>query len=131
MITSGQPYIKESGDRICLVSHVFNEGEDKELDVYFSVEPQYREYLCDETADAFVLPLLLRAVVSNQDIRVDAPMSEKLYHNLSYGVLYALSHARKTTPKVYGLKPSTSAINNVDVSCSSLVTINVCLRTNN
>lgn len=124
MITIGQPIIKENGDRVCLVSHVSNEGEHKELDVYFSVEPQYREYLCDETADAFVLPVLLRAVVSNQDIRVDAPMSEKLYHNLRYGVLYALSHARKTTPKVYGLKPLTTANNKIYISCSTLVSNN-------
>lgn len=124
MITIGRPYIKESGDRICLVSHVSNEGEHKELDVYFSVEPQYREYLCDETADAFVLPLLLRAVVSNQDIKVEAPMSEKLYHNLIYGVLYALSHARMTTPNVYGLKPPTTAIKKVNILCSSLVANN-------
>ncbi len=124
MITIGQPYIKERGDRICLVSHVSNEGEGKELDVFYSVEPKYREYLCDETADAFVLPLLLRAVVSNQDIRIDAPISEKLYHNLRYGVLYALSHARKTTQKVYGLKPLTTAIKKVDISCSTLVANN-------
>ena len=121
MITIGQPCIKESGDRVCLVSHVSNEAEGVELDVFYSVEPQYREYLCDETADAFVLPLLLRAVVSNQDIRVDAPMSEKLYHNLRYGVLHALYYARKTTQKVYGLKSPTSDIKKVDISCFKLV----------
>ena len=124
MITIGQPYIKESSDRACLVSRVSNEAEGIDLDVLYSVETQYKEFLCDETADAFVLPLLLRAVVSNQDIRVDAPMSEKLYHNLKYGVLYALSYARKTTPKVYGLRPQTTAINKIKISCSTLVANN-------
>lgn len=126
MIKIGKPYITECDGRVRLVSHIINEGEGKELDLYYSVEPQYGKFLCDETADAFVLPMLLRAVVSCQEIVVEAPMSEKLYHNLLYGVLYALKHARLTSPKVWGVAHMTPGDNlqNIGISCSGLVANN-------
>ena len=46
--------------------------------------------MCNEQADAFVLPMLLHAAVTKQDISVEAAISERLMHNLRYGVLYAL-----------------------------------------
>lgn len=104
------------------MSHIISEAENKELDMFYSVEPQWKDYLCNETADAFVLPLLLRAVVSNQDIKIDAPLSEKLYHNLQYGVLYALSYARMTTPKVFGLTAPPERIPQINITCRELAT---------
>jgi len=90
MIYIGKPFIEKDNDRVRLVAHVKNEGENKEIDLYYSVEPEFAQYLCHEQADAFVLPMLLRAAVSHQSIEIDAPLSEKLYHNLKHGVLYAM-----------------------------------------
>lgn len=93
MIYIGRPFIKTTESEVSLVSHVKNEAEGKETDLYYSVEPHYAKYLCQEQADAFVLPMLLRAVVTKQNIEVDAPVSEKLLHNLRHGLLYALEKA--------------------------------------
>lgn len=98
MIFIDKPYVNEKGGRILLSSHIKNEGEGIENDLYYSVEPDYKKYLCYEQADAFVIAMLLRAIVSGQDILVDSPISEKLYHNLTNGLIYALTKAAIKTP---------------------------------
>lgn len=92
MIYIGKPYIEEREGRVHLTSHITNELECKNIDIFYSVEPEYAKFLCYEQADAFVIPMLLRAIVTGQDIEVDAPLSEKLLHNLQYGVVYALTN---------------------------------------
>lgn len=91
MIRIGKPYIEERSGKVYLISHIYNELESKNIDIFYSVEPEYAKFLCYEQADAFVIPMLLRAIVTGQDIEVDAPLSEKLLHNLRYGVIHALT----------------------------------------
>lgn len=50
---------------------------------YFEVQEEYGKYLCYERSDAFVLSLLFFALVNGYNIRCDAPMSEKLYYQLT------------------------------------------------
>ena len=90
MIKIGAPYIEQDGELTYLKSAIENEGEKKNITLFYAVEKKYEQYLCHETADAFVLPMLLRAIVSGQDIEVDALLSEKLYHNLTNSVMYIL-----------------------------------------
>lgn len=91
MIRIGSPYIEEREGRTYLVSDVQNDGEERNHELWFSVEKDYGEFLVSEVADSFVVALALRAVVSKQDIIVDAPLSERLLHNLSRAVFFALS----------------------------------------
>lgn len=91
MIHISKPYIEKKDGKTFLISNVRNELENKDVDVFFAVEPEYAKFLCYEQADAFVIPMLLRAIVTGQDIEVDAPLSEKLLHNLRYGVIHALT----------------------------------------
>ncbi len=89
----GQPRIESSQNETRLVAHLVNEAENYATDLFYSVAPQYAKYLCAEQADAFLVPILLRAVMTQQDIWIDAPISEKLLHNLHFGALYALTKA--------------------------------------
>lgn len=91
MIHISKPYIEERDGKTFLISNIKNELENKDINVFFAVEPEFANYLCYEQADAFVVPMLLRAIVTGQDIEVEAPLSEKLLHNLQYGVVYALT----------------------------------------
>ncbi len=109
-IKIGHPYIEQHDNEVRCIAHVTNEIENYDLDLYYSVEPEYGKYLCAEQADAFVLPLLLRGVITNQNICVDAPMSEKLYHNLQYGVLYALA-------KAYQREDKNDSITTINIFC--------------
>ncbi len=95
MIKIGKPYIEKNGNLTYLKAVVDNEGEGRKITLFYAVENLYSQYLCHETADAFVLPMLLRAVVSGQDIQIDAPLSEKLYHNLTHSVMYILRFAHQ------------------------------------
>lgn len=93
MIKIGKPIIESFPDRIVLKSWIDDEIEGIHEWLWYAVEPEYREYLCDEVADAFVVPMILPATRSGQDIEVDAPMSEKLLYNLQNSVLYAASNS--------------------------------------
>ncbi len=109
MIRIGCPFIEKREGRIYLVSNVRNEGENRNHELWFSVEKDYEEFLVSEVADPFVVALVLRAVVSKQDIEVDAPLSERLLHNLNNSVFYALSKcclSNNNTPGQEVFQPS-------------------------
>ena len=95
MIKVGKPIIESFPDRVVLKSWIDDEGEGVHEWLWYAVEPEYGRYLCDEVADAFVLPMILPATRSGQDIVVEAPMSERLLYNLQNSVLFAAS---QTTP---------------------------------
>lgn len=82
MITISQPYIEHRGEESFLLSKVVDEANHKDGLVWYSVEKQYGQYLCDEVADAFVLVMLQLAMKTNQDIKVEAPVSSRLLFNI-------------------------------------------------
>ncbi len=95
MIKIGKPVIETYQDRVVLKAFIQDEGEQLNEWLWYAVEPEYGHYLCDEVADAFVLPMILPATRSHQDILVEGSMSERLLYNLQNSVLYAAS---RTTP---------------------------------
>jgi hypothetical protein len=93
MIKVDRPFIQTLDDKVYLKAHITDEQAGFENDCYYVTDPEYGNYFCEEVADAFVIGLLLPALQSNQDIIVNAPMSEKLYYNLCNTVIYTLSKA--------------------------------------
>lgn len=83
MITISKPYIETHGQKACLCSNIYDEGRNKDYLIWFSVENDYRDYLCPENADAFLLLSLMVAIQSHQDIKVEAPVSRRLLFNLN------------------------------------------------
>lgn len=79
--TITKPYIEDYGDKVRLESVI--KGSDFEKIFYFEVDNKYKNYLCYERSDAFLMGLLYFALVNGYDIRCEAPLSEKLYHQLS------------------------------------------------
>lgn len=65
-------------------------------------------------ADAFVLPMLLPAVKSHQNIIVESSISEKLFYNLNDSVLYALT-------KAYEKKTGKHVDEPIRIECNNLV----------
>lgn len=75
MITISKPYVEstEQQSRLCSVIH--DAGRNKDFLIWYSVDNEYRDYLCPENADAFLLLVLMVAIQSHQDIKVNAPIS--------------------------------------------------------
>ncbi len=72
---------------------VYENGEQKHL--YYSTTHEYAKYLTYEKADSFLLGVLQYAMIIGEDIRVDAPVSERLFFNLTTLVIPTLALALK------------------------------------
>jgi hypothetical protein len=93
MIRIGKPVIENQGDLVILKALVTNEAECKKDWIWYATSKEYGDFFCPETADSFVVPMILRAVKTHQDILVESEISEKLFYNLNNSVFYALEKA--------------------------------------
>lgn len=91
MIVIRKPQIVQQGGDTYLLSTICSEKENIKHEVWYRTTEEWAQYLTDEVADAFVLPMLLVALRNQEEIVVEAPLSEKLYYNIVNNVLYTLS----------------------------------------
>lgn len=90
MIIISKPYLKDCGDFSRLISDIIvNDNVPYEL--YYEVKTEYKKYLTYELSDAFVVTLMLWAMEHNEDIRCEAPISERLYKQLTEYLIPAIS----------------------------------------
>ncbi|MEJ2745225.1 MAG: hypothetical protein P8123_06005, partial [bacterium] len=59
------------------------EHKDRKEYLWFSTSREHENWLTHETADAFVVAMLLSAMLNKEDIHVEGVMSEKLFYNLT------------------------------------------------
>lgn len=78
----GTPRIRREQDRVFLCADVTIEGTTAEA--WFSVEPQYGQYLTEDRVDAFVLGFLTTAMRTGADIVCEAPMTRRLKYQLQH-----------------------------------------------
>ncbi len=91
MITIKKPYIENRNQSYYLISEISSTVENITKEIWYRTTEEYADYLVEEVADAFVLPMLLVALKNQEDIKVEAPISEKLYYNIKNNILYTLS----------------------------------------
>ena len=113
MIRICKPVIESNDNTTILKAFVENEAENVNEWMWFATNEMYGSYFCPEVSDAFVLPMILRAVKTHQDIVVESSMSEKLFYNLNDSVLYAVTKAHE---KKYGKQEGI-----VKVKCDNLI----------
>ncbi|MCQ2455366.1 MAG: hypothetical protein MJ090_04435 [Clostridia bacterium] len=90
MIKIGKPYLSETENgatRLCAI--VNYDGKDEEI--WYEVEQEFSKYLCFERADAFLLAFLPYAMAFKHDIEISAPISERLFYQLTNYYIPALS----------------------------------------
>ena len=75
------------------------EWSDSQKGLYFAVPAKYKEGLCADKADAFVVAMLWYAMTTGSDIESEAPVSEQLYAMVNNVLIPALC---KTS---HGLSP--------------------------
>lgn len=87
-----KPYVETlvshlHGDAVRLCSNVEfvnpNTGQEEIRCLYYEFERKYELYLCSERSDAMVSGLLVTAMENGYDIEFEAPISERLYYQLS------------------------------------------------
>ena len=59
------------------------EYDNKEYELFFSVDDEYANYLCDESANAFLIALIPFIVKNNYNVEVRAPISSQLYYQIT------------------------------------------------
>lgn len=71
---------KEKSRLICNVASNFSD----ETAVWFSVDKKYKEWLCADVYDAFLMAMLYPAMYHNEDIEIDGAISRKLFVNVNH-----------------------------------------------
>lgn len=83
MIIVEHPFIESSGNETFLKALIKDDAIGNDFTLWFAVDKQYGEYLCDDRADAFMLAVLMIGMKSKQDIAIHAPVSKKLLFNIN------------------------------------------------
>ena len=118
-----KPYITEEKTEYGTFSKICADiefSDNSQKTIFFSVSQKYKEYLCDDRCDAFLIGLLPLAISKNEPIECLAPVSEKLLYNINSLYLKTLlSHAQnaenvkilaKSTDISYNPKANATAV---------------------
>lgn len=81
MITIKKPKIKTVKNKAILTCEVLI--DDKKEEIFYEIDKEYKEYLCTERADAFVIAALYYAMKHHHDITSELPITSTIYHNLT------------------------------------------------
>lgn len=88
----GKPYV--DGNK--LISKIVY--SDKEYDMFFEVDDDYKKYLCYENSDAFLVSLIPFIIKHEYDVKVEGVISSKLHYQLTNYLLPLLcSEFKKKT----------------------------------
>lgn len=79
-------------------------------ELWFSVDKEYGQYLCAETADAFVCAMLWYAMVTGSDIVSEAPISEKMVFSVNHYLIHALCTEKNGYRRITVSGPTTSSV---------------------
>ena len=69
---------KEKSRLVCDVECGFSE----EKAVWFTVDRKYKDWLCDDVYDAFLMAMLMPVMYYNEDLDIDGYVSRKIYLNV-------------------------------------------------
>lgn len=91
MITIGKLYTEQTEHQARLCAPVTISGQRAEA--WFAVEPEYGVYLTDDRSDAFVVGFLTTAMRLGEDIFCEAPITKRLYYQLTTYLIPAMASA--------------------------------------
>ena len=86
-----KPYIDIRENETYLIANIIDEVNNLEKEIFFKVSNEYGEYLSFEIADCFLTAMLLPAMFTNQNIKINAPISSMLLYQLENNIIYTLS----------------------------------------
>ena len=92
-----KPFIEIRDNETYLIANIIDEVNHFEKEIFFKVSNEYGKYLSFEIADCFLTAILLPAMFTNQNIKINAPISSMLLYQLENNIIFTLS-------KVFNLK---------------------------
>lgn len=100
MLTINRPEIIKSSTGMRLQAEFFMGDTSNAL--WFEVDDKYAEFLTVERADAFLVGLLVKAINEGHDIKVNGPLSERLYFTITNYLIPFIATTYKSKPiKLY------------------------------
>jgi len=94
MLIIHKPEIEYLDDGNAKLKAVFEIGNEKK-EMWYSTTPEYAQYFCHERGDAFVIPLLFYAMKCNLPVKMEVPISERLYYTITNYIMKAMVHVFK------------------------------------
>ena len=91
MIRFSRPVLKELEDKVRMQVEATIGGGEKEI-LYYEVSKEYKDYLCYERSDAFVIAALPWAIRAGYDIVCEAPVTEALLYHIQEDLLPILAN---------------------------------------
>jgi len=85
----GKPYLRQASGQVLLCAQVTIQKHAEEA--WFSVRPEFAGYLADDRLDAFVVGFLSTAMKLGADIFCDAPITRRLYYQLTQYLIPAMA----------------------------------------
>ena len=105
MITVYKPIVEEQGDSVT-VSAEFQMDNHRDV-LWYSFPKEFKEYVVTEQLDGFLLGLLFLALKTGKDIKLDGPISARLFYTLKNYVIDALCLINREYKKIQILAEST------------------------
>lgn len=84
------------------------EWQSDDSGLWFAVPIEYKDYLCVERSDAFVVAMLWYAMITGSDIESIAPMSEKMVFHISRYLIPALCTDENGYRRIKIMGPTTN-----------------------
>ena len=81
MITLKKPKLKIEKEKAIVTCEVVIDNSVKEI--FYEIDKKYKDYLCIERSDAFIIAAVHYAMKYHHDIKCDVPLTSSLYHNLT------------------------------------------------
>lgn len=93
MIIISAPHVITEDNSAILETNLSIDGNKQKL--WFKVDKKYKDYLCFERSDAYVIAVLNFAMRNNHDIKCEVPITEELFYNLEKYFIDALAQSNK------------------------------------
>ena len=112
MIVINKPIVDSVDNFVTISSEVNIDGKTEIL--WYKFPKDYRDYLVTENLDAFLVGLLYTGLENNHHIKLQGPISEKLYYSLTHYLIPALCLGNPALYKI-DIQPTTLNNNNLNI----------------
>lgn len=114
-ITIHQPVLCEGDTTARLVSILEFDG--RSVEMWYEVPKEYGHWFCTDRADGFVVGFILQAMQMQKDVVTRAPMSSKLWHNLTH---FFIPMMAKAFPNLHVVRILPSSLSETTTSATAV-----------
>jgi len=115
MIVISPPYIKTLGNEVLVSADLTINGVVEIL--WYKIPEKFKEYIVTENLDAFLIGILFLGLKTGQDIKLEGPVSARLYYTLNHYLIPVLCLAN---PKWKKIKLFEDGLNDTDLNIAKV-----------